>query len=112
METKETEFQWNTVKVYGNIEAHDPGIVTRSGWEGAADRSELKEGMNLKDVIKEESWEHNRGYFSVVWLHQMRPDGVTVRVGERLIEIPAGQCKTVLEEGLSYAVGYISVRVE
>ena len=103
---------WTRLCFEAETEAHDPGIVSRDSCSDEADISELTLGMRLSSIIKGGKWDGMRGYFPSVILEEVRPDGVTVRIGERLIKVVPDKWTKVHEEGLSYAVGNLYVRLK
>lgn len=110
--TKKRTAYWTRLCFEAETEAHDPGIVSRDSCSGEADISELSLGMRLGSIIKEGGWEYMRGYFPSVILEEVRPDGVTVRIGEHLIKVMPDKWEKVHEEGLSYAVGNLYIRLK
>ncbi|MBQ7632097.1 MAG: sel1 repeat family protein [Paludibacteraceae bacterium] len=103
---------WTRLCFEAETEAHDPGIVSRDACSGEADISELSLGMELSSIIQQEGWKYMRSYFPCVYLEEVRPDGITIRIKDNLIKVVPDQSKKVHEVGLSYAVGNIYIRLK
>ena len=112
MDTRKHLLGWTKLVFEAETEAHDPGIVSRDSCKGEADCSELTLGMELSSVIKEEGWKYMSGYFPGVYLEEVRPDGITVRIKDHHIKIVPDKWEKVHEVGLSYAVGNIYIRLK
>ena len=93
------------------IEAHDPGCVSRDSYSGAVNKADMQVEQEIGSYITEAGWKASTCYFPCFYVEQIRPDGVTLRRGENRFEIKPGEWVRIAEEGLSYAVAYMSVRL-